>query len=57
MALVEQYKDIAEQAKNPAISADARAKAEADAQKKGEEIRAKQNDAQNFVNNTRRSFV
>jgi outer membrane protein len=55
-ALVTQYKDIAEQAKNPAISADARTKAEADAQKKGEEIRAKQQDAQNFVNNTRRSL-
>ena len=54
--LVAQYKDIVEQAKNPAISAEARTKAEADAQKKGEEIRAKQNDAQNFVNNTRRSL-
>ena len=54
--LVTQYKDIVEQAKNPALSADARTKAEADAQKKGEEIRAKQNDAQNFVNNTRRSL-
>jgi outer membrane protein len=55
-ALVTQYKDIVEQAKNPAISADARAKAEGDAQKKGEEIRAKQQDAQNFVNSTRRSL-
>jgi len=55
-ALVTQYKDIVEQAKNPAISADARTKAEADAQKKGEEIRAKQQDAQNFVNSTRRSL-
>jgi outer membrane protein len=55
-ALVTQYKDIVEQAKNPAISADARTKAEGDAQKKGEEIRAKQQDAQNFVNSTRRSL-
>jgi outer membrane protein len=55
-ALVTQYKDIVEQAKNPAISADARTKAETDAQKKGEEIRAKQQDAQNFVNSTRRSL-
>jgi outer membrane protein len=55
-ALVTQYKDIVEQAKNPAISADARTKAEADAQKKGEEIRAKNQDAQNFVNSTRRSL-
>jgi len=54
--LVAQYKDIVEQAKNPAISPEAQKKAEADAQKKGEEIRAKQNDAQNFVNNTRRSL-
>ena len=54
--LVTQYKDIVEQAKNPAISADARTKAEADAQKKGEEIRAKNQDAQNFVNSTRRSL-
>jgi len=53
---VAQYKDIVEQAKNPAISPEAQKKAEADAQKKGEEIRAKQNDAQNFVNNTRRSL-
>jgi outer membrane protein len=55
-ALVSQYKDIVEQAKNPAISADAQKKAEADAQKKGEEIRAKQSDAQNFVANTRRQL-
>jgi len=54
--LVAQYKDLVEQAKNPALSADARTKAEGEAQKKGEEIRAKQNDAQNFVNNTRRQL-
>jgi len=55
-ALADQYKEIAEQTKNPALTADARTKAEADAQKKGEEIRAKQADAQNFVVNTRRSI-
>ena len=54
--LVGQYKDLAEQIKNPALSNDGRAKIEADAQKKGEEIRAKQKDAENFVNTTRRQL-
>jgi len=55
--LVAQYKDIVEQAtNNKVINAEAKSKAEADAQKKGEEIRAKQTDAQNFVANTRRAL-
>ena len=56
-ALVAQYKDIVDQAKNPALSADAQKKAEIDAQKKGEEIRAKNTDAQKFVANTRQQLA
>src|SRR6478735_3257302 len=43
-ALIEEYKELAEQAKNALLTPEARAKAEADAQKKGEEIQRKQAD-------------
>lgn len=56
-ALIEEYKGMDEQAKNPAITADARAKLVADAEKKGAEIQAKQNDAQNYLNSARRQLA
>ncbi len=55
-ALVEEYKELAEQAKSTLLTPEARAKAEADAQKKGEEIQRKQADIQNFIQNTQRSL-
>jgi outer membrane protein len=55
-SLVEQYKELVEQAKNPALSNDAKAKAEADAQGKLEEIQRKQNEVQAFRANTQRSL-
>ncbi|MBK9989293.1 MAG: OmpH family outer membrane protein [Verrucomicrobia bacterium] len=56
-ALIEEYKGFEEQAKNPAITAEARAKVIADAEKKGAEIQTKQNDAQNYLNNARRQLA
>lgn len=55
--LVEEYKGFEEQAKNPAITADARAKIIADAEKKGAEIQEKQGEAQNYLNNARRQLA
>jgi len=54
--LVAKYRESDEQSKNPAINKDAQTKAQAEAEKIGETIRAKQGEAQNFVNNTRRSL-
>lgn len=56
-ALVEEYKGLEEQVKNPAITADARAKIISDGEKKGAEIQAKQNEAQNYLNNARRQLA
>ena len=55
-ALVEQYKELDEQTKNPAVTAEAKAKALADAQKKMEEIHQKQSEQQSFIQNTRNSL-
>jgi outer membrane protein len=55
--LIAKYKDGDEQSKNPALTNDARGKAQAETEKIGEAIRAKQTEAQNFVNNTRRSLA
>lgn len=52
--LVEEYKTIVASTENPALNDEARKKAQEDAQKKGEEIRAKQNDVQAFRANTQR---
>lgn len=53
-ALVEEYKSLNEQAtNNPALTAEAKAKAASDAQKKLEAIQAKQNEVRTFINNTR----
>jgi outer membrane protein len=51
-ALVEQFKELDEQSKNPAATADAKAKSLADAQKKYEEIQQKRNEQSTFVQNT-----
>jgi outer membrane protein len=55
-ALVDQYKELDEQSKSPALTTEARAKAQADAQKKVEEIQSKQNEIQAFQSNTQRSL-
>lgn len=55
-ALVEQYKEFDEQSKNPAATAEAKAKAQTDAQAKMNEIRQKQNEAQQFIQETRNSL-
>ena len=56
-ALVEKYKELNDQAtNNPALTADAKAKAAADAQKKLEEIQAKQNEVRSFIQNTQRAL-
>jgi outer membrane protein len=51
-ALVEQFKELQDQAKNPAATADAKAKAETDAKKKYEEIQNKQAEQQQFISQT-----
>lgn len=55
-ALVEQYKAAVEKAQNPALSSDAKSKAEAEAKAKLEEIQKKQGQVQNFQGQTQRSF-
>jgi len=55
--LIAKYKDSDEQTKNPALTPDAKTKAAADTEKIGEAIRAKQNEGQNFVANTRRTLA
>jgi outer membrane protein len=54
--LVDEYKELVEQSKNTLLTAEARAKAEADSQKKLEDIQRKQSDVQGFVQNTQRSL-
>ncbi|MBI5380319.1 MAG: OmpH family outer membrane protein [Opitutae bacterium] len=54
--LVEQYKELADQAQNAAASADAKQKAAAGAQAKLQEIQKKQNEVQSFQANTRNSL-
>lgn len=55
-AMVEQYKDLVEQAKSPTLTAEARAKVQADAEKKRAEIDSKQNDVNLFQQNTQRAL-
>ncbi len=55
-ALVEQYKELDDQSKNPTATAEAQAKAKGDAQKKLDEIRQKQSEQQSFVQSTRNSL-
>jgi outer membrane protein len=51
-ALVEEFKALNEQSKSPAFSAEAKAKAQADAQKKYEEIQQKRGELNSFVQTT-----
>lgn len=55
-ALVEEFKALKEQATNPALTAEAKAKAEAEAEQKRESIAQKQNEVRTFVQNTQRSL-
>ncbi len=54
--LVEEYKGLKEQSSNPALTAEAKSKADAEAQKKLEAIQQKQNEVRTFIDNTRRSL-
>jgi outer membrane protein len=55
-ALVEKYKEFDEQSKNPAVTAEAKAKAQNDAARVIEDIRRKQTEVQSFQQNTRNSL-
>jgi outer membrane protein len=55
-ALVDQYKELVEQTKSPTLTPEARAKVQADADKKRAEIDSKQNDVNAFQTNTQRGF-
>jgi outer membrane protein len=55
-SLVEEYKALNDQSNNPALSAEAKGKAQADAQKKLEAIQGKQREVQTFIQNTRNSL-
>lgn len=50
-ALVAEFKELDEQSKNPAATSDAKAKAQADAQKKYDEIQQKQAELKTFIQN------
>lgn len=54
--LVDEFKELDEQSKNTLLTAEARAKAQSDGQKKYEDIQRKQADVQQFVQNTQRSL-
>jgi len=55
-ALVEEYKALNDQSTNPALTAEAKAKAQNDAQRKLEGIQQKKNEIATFVQNTRNSL-
>lgn len=55
-SLVDEYKELMEQSKNTVLTPEARSKAEADAQKKLEDVQRKQGEVQNFRTNTQRSL-
>jgi outer membrane protein len=55
-ALVEKYKDLVDQSNNPAVTAEAKTKAQGDAQKLLEDIQRKQREVQSFQANTRNSL-
>jgi outer membrane protein len=54
--LVEQYKETMDQSKNSLLTAEARTKAEGDAQKMMEDIQRRNSDLQNFRANTQQSL-
>lgn len=55
-AMVEKYKELIEQVQNPALTGEAKSKAQADAQKMGQELQRKQQEVQAFQQNTRATF-
>lgn len=55
-SLVEKYKELVDQSNNPAATAEAKSKAQGDAQKMLEDIQRKQQEVQSFQNNTRNSL-
>jgi outer membrane protein len=55
-SLVEKYKELVDQSNNPAATADAKSKAQADSQKLLQEIQRKQGEVQSFQTNTRNSL-
>ena len=55
-ALVEQYKDLVEQAKNPTVTPDAKAKYESDARALGAQIQAKEKDINDLANSAKQTF-
>jgi outer membrane protein len=55
-AMVEKYKELADQANSPVATAEAKAKATADGQKILDDIRNKQKEVQTFQQNTRNSL-
>lgn len=55
-ALVEQYKELVDQANNPASTPEAKAKVQAEAQKKMEDIQRKGQERNAFEQNTQRSI-
>lgn len=54
--LVNQYKQLVDQSKNPALTPEAKAKAESDAKAKLEEINNKQNEVNAFKSNVQQEF-
>jgi outer membrane protein len=54
--MVDEYKELGEQAQNTLLNPEARTKAEQSAQKKLEDIQRKQADLQNFIQSTERSL-
>jgi outer membrane protein len=55
-SLVEEYKTLNDQSNNPALSAEAKGKAQDAAQKKLEAIQTKQREVQTFIQNTRNTL-
>jgi outer membrane protein len=55
-ALVKEFQELQEQIKNPALSADAKTKAEKETQAKAEDIQRKQNEVRGFTENTQRAL-
>jgi outer membrane protein len=55
-ALVEEYKSLNDQSNNPTLTAEAKGKAQNEAQKKLEGIQTKQREVQGFIQNTRNSL-
>jgi outer membrane protein len=55
-ALVEQFKELDEQSKNPTATAEAKTKAQGEAQKKYDEIQQKRSEQNSFIQNTRNTL-